>query len=230
MSINGMLFSVQNMAPALLNVGVGKAQNYNSLSELSGLLSGESASAASTGATDKVSLTFKNISEKIVTDMAAVTAETIKEFPELDNDYVIAVIDDGQTREARVYRRSDILENFEGSEEEKEALKASLDANPLLVYSSASGLPETSADEASQALAAKLNNFLKTNKKVIDILEKASYDPFASMTGSTYIKNILNACASPALKEEAAADKEEEIIEENQEELEEEEQEEGQEN
>ena len=62
--------------------------------------------------------------------MASVTAATIKEFPELDDDYVIVLVDDGQTREARVYSRKDILDNFEGTEAEKAALEKQLKENP----------------------------------------------------------------------------------------------------
>ncbi len=197
MSINNLLFSVQNMAPALLNVGAGKTQNYSNLAALSGLWGDESSTSSTVDGTvtDKVSLTYKSVGDKVVSDMAAVTAKTIKQYPELDQDYVIAIIDDGASREARVYRRSEILENFQGTQAEKESLKKQLNENPLLVFNSAAGLPETAPDSASQQLSSNLNAFLKSSAKTLDALDAAGYDPLANMIGSSTMKKILANCA-----------------------------------
>ena len=202
MSINNLLFSVQNMSPALLNVGsgAGKAQNYNNLAQLSGLLGDSNSSSllnGSNSATDSVSLTYNNIGNKMVSDMASITANTIKQYPELDNDYVIVIIDDGQSREARVYSRKEILENFEGTDEEKAALEKQLNDNPLLVYNNTSGLPETKNSQAYKQLAANLNDFLSTNKKTLDVLDKAGYDPLAHLLGNSTMKKIIANCALP---------------------------------
>lgn len=208
MSINNLLFSVQNMSPAMLNVGAGKTQNYSNLAELSSGLWGDTSSSStsglgSSGATDTVSLTYKNIGDKMVNDMASVTAGVIKQYPNLDGDYVIAIVDDGQTREARVYRRSEILDNFEGSEAEKAQLKAQLDKNPLMVFSSASGLPDSAEDAGCQQLVKKLNEFLTTNAKTLNVLDKAGFDPLADMLGSSSMKKIL-ANFARSVEEEAA--------------------------
>ncbi len=200
MSINSLLFTVQNMAPAMLGVGVGKAQNYANLSELMNTLGGDSSSTAS--ASDTVNLTYKNIGQKVVSDLAGVAAQTIKEFPDLDKDYVIAIVDDGSTREARVYRRSDILDNFTGTDEEKASLQKQLDENPLMVFSSANGLPETTADASSQALAQNINAFLKANAKTLDVLDKAGFDPLADLAGSGSLKKILANFAQPLMADD----------------------------
>jgi len=196
--VNNLLFSVQNMAPAMLGVGVGKVQNYNNLAELNGLLGTDSSSSLSsllgdnsTSAVDKVSLTYNAIGDKIVSDMASVTAGVIKQYPELDKDYIIAIVETDSGREARVYRRSEILDNFEGTEKEKAALKEELEKNSLMLFTSANGLPETSSDKASQALATELNSFLKTNSKTLDILDKAGYDPLAKYLGSSTLKKLM---------------------------------------
>lgn len=210
MSINNLLFSVQNMSPAMLNVGVGKTQNYSNLSELSSLWGDSSSSSTSSlgnYGSDSVSLTYKNIGDKMVNDMASVTAGVINQYPELDGDYVIAIVDDGNTREARVYRRSEILENFEGTDAEKEQLKAQLDENPLMVFNSASGLPDSAEDAGSQQLAKKLNEFLTTNAKSLDVLDKAGYDPLADMLGSSSMKKILAYYARTIEEETSATNK-----------------------
>ena len=207
MSINNLLFSVQNMSPAMLSVGAGKTQNYGNLSELSSSLWGTNSTNGSNGtsslngnsATDTVSLAYKNVGSKMVTDMAAVTADAIKKFPELDKDYVIAIVDDGTTREARVYRRSEILENYGGTDEEKAALAKQLESNPLMVFNNANGLPPSSSDKASQYLSSELNTFLKTNSKTFDSLDKAGFDPLADFLSNSTMKKILANCANPVI-------------------------------
>jgi len=198
MSVNNYLFSIQNMSPAMLSVGAGKTQNYGNLSELNSLWGGADSSGSSSVSSlmgnsnkDTVSLTYKSIGQSVVTDMASVTAQAIKQYPELEKDYVIAIIDNGESREARVYKRADILENFKGTDAEKAALEKQLSANPLMVFNNANGLPETAEDKASQYLASKLNDFLKTNAKIFNTLDKAGFDPLADMLGSSTLKKIL---------------------------------------
>jgi len=180
-----------------------KTQNYNNLAQLSALLNGGDSTSnllgsnSSNSTTDSVSLTYNKIGSKIVSDMAVVTANTIKQYPELDNDYVIVIVDDGTNREARVYSRKDMLENFEGTEEEKAVLEKELAANPLLVYNNANGLPETKNSTAYKQLAADINSFLNTNKKTMDVLDKAGYDPLANLLGNSTMKKIIANCALP---------------------------------
>ncbi|UQZ89640.1 hypothetical protein C4J81_10635 [Deltaproteobacteria bacterium Smac51] len=217
-SVNNLLYSVQNMAPALLNIGAAsKSNNYDSLAAINSSLFGTNStsstnswwndSSSSSSSTDKVSLTYKNIGQKVVTDMATVTADTIKQYPELDKDYVIAIIDDGTTREARVYRRSEILANFEGTEKEKKALENQLATEPLMVFSNGNGLPESASDKASQALTDNLNAFLKKNNGTLNTVSKAGYDAFADALGSSTMKKILANCASTEEVEETLSDK-----------------------
>ena len=196
MAINNLLFSVQNMSPVMLNIG-GKAQGYNNnLTDVAGLLGDASGDlAASAGyhstAIDKVSLTFKSVGDKLVSDLAGVTAGAIKEHPELDSDYVICLIDDGSKREARVYSLAEILKNFEGTDAQKKELGQQLAANPLMVFNDASGLPPSAPDEASQKLAAELNSFLSSKSKIFDALDSAGYDPLADMFGTSAMKALM---------------------------------------
>jgi len=118
-------------------------------------------------------------------------SKLVKENSDLENDYVVAIIDDGQTREARVYSRADILENFEGTDEEKEALKKQLADNPVMVFSDDSGLPPTTTKISSVKLADGINDFLNKNSKTIDSLSKAGKDPLADLLGSSGHKEIL---------------------------------------
>ncbi len=213
------------MAPALLNIGGGaKGGGYDGLAALNSSLFGTSSSSSSNSllnalglgnaassssfSGDKVSLNYKSIGDKIVGDMASVTAKTIKEFPELDKDYVIAVIDDGTGREARVYSRAEILANFKGTEEEKKSLEAQLAANPLMVFPNGNGLPETSSTNAARTLADNLNEFLKKNDKNLNTLVKAGYDPLADMLANSSMKKTLAAYAGPQEVDENESNKE----------------------
>jgi hypothetical protein len=121
------------------------------------------------------------VAGKIITELAALTAETIGDFPELADDYVLAIIDGPNGREVRVYSRQEILNASPGTEEEKEELAEQLAREPLVAYSSADGLPESSLTEGSKALAAKITDFLKINSKLLDSLSKYGYNPFSSL-------------------------------------------------
>jgi hypothetical protein len=156
---------------------VGQTDSYQSLADY---LGAESTTSASATVTDQVDLALDKVAQKIIEEIAALTAETIKENPEFQEDYVVAIIDDGQNREARVYSRAEILAAFEGTEEEKAKLAQSLDENPLLTYSSADNLPATSDNAAAQDLADKINGFLKTNGKLLNTLNSYGYNPFAT--------------------------------------------------
>gem|GEM_PF-2548133 len=195
-SINNMLFSIQHQAPALLQAGGGKTENYQNLAALGASLWGDQwpglGSAGSRGE-DMVSLAYQGIGQKIVSDLAGLTAEAIRADPSLDDDYFIALIETGGGREARVYRRSEILAAFEGTDEEKKALEAQLAANSLQVFSSAAGLPATSKDSTCRNLAAQMDMFLKTNHKSIEALKNAGFDPFLNLQGTSAAMKALMA-------------------------------------
>jgi len=193
-TINSMLLSIQNQAPALLQVGGGRAENYQNLSALAESLWGDQwAGLGSAGGRteDMVSLAYQNIGQKIVSELAGLTAGAIKADPSLDNDYFIALIETDGGRETRVYRRSEILAAFEGTEEEKKALEAQLAAHSLQVFSSASGLPPTSGDQTCRDLAAQMDKFLKLNSKTINSLKKAGSSPFQNLQASDAAKKLL---------------------------------------
>lgn len=217
------------MAPALLNIGGGaaKSNNYDSLaalntslfgannsnsSSLINQLMGSNSSSNSLGS-DKVSLNYKSIGDQMVNDMAALTAETIKANPKLDGDYVIAIIDNGKTREARVYSRKEILDNFEGTASAKKSLESELAANPLMVFTNGNGLPATDPGGAYQDLAKNLNDFLKKNNRNFNTLISAGYDPLDAMLSDSGMKRILADCAEPQDKASDEVDKKSEASE-----------------
>jgi uncharacterized FlaG/YvyC family protein len=175
-SINSILFNSNSSLrePALLNLG--KTDNYESLANYL-----SSASTTTTAVTDKVDLAMDKVSEKIISELATITADTICDYPDLGDDYVVAIIDGDTGREVRVYSRKEIVEASEGTDEEKEALAKQLAKEPLVAFTSAEGLPESSQNEASQALAAKISEFLKLNGNLLDSLDKYGYNPFTAL-------------------------------------------------
>jgi hypothetical protein len=179
MSINSILFqsSYNVREPALLNLGKTSASNYDSLAAY---LAQES-ETTSNAATDTVDLALDKVKSKIVTDLAAITAAAISENPDLVDDYVLAVIETETGREVRVWSRDELVEQSGGTAEEKAALREKLDKNPLVVYGSAEGLPPTTAQPGAAALAEKAGAFLKTNDKLLDLLDKYGYNPFAEL-------------------------------------------------
>ena len=194
-TINNMLFNIQNQSPALLQVGGGLTENYQNLAALTEQLWGDgqwpALGSASDRSQDMVSLAYQDIGRKVISDMALITAGAILDDPGLDNDYLIALIDSDSGREARVYRRSEILAAFEGSDLEKNILEAQMAASPLQVFNSSKGLPPASNDPASQDLAAQLDAFLKTNGKTISTLKSAGFDPFLEHQGSSAVLKAL---------------------------------------
>ncbi|MDR1079551.1 MAG: hypothetical protein LBQ79_00950 [Deltaproteobacteria bacterium] len=179
MSINSILFSQSYLTrePALLNVGT-KQNTYESLENY--LAKDEQLSAySSSQATDTVDLALDRVSSKIITELAGLTAESITKHPDLKDDYVLAVIEpeNGQ-REARVYSREEIVQSSGGTDEEKEKLRQSLAKNPLVVFTTDEGLPSSSDSEAARELSEKVNAFLTTNEKLLDMLDTYGFNPF----------------------------------------------------
>jgi hypothetical protein len=190
-NINNMLFNIRNQAPAMLQVGGGKTENYQNLASLTDSLWGNSQLIGSSGdkSRDMVLLAYQNIGRKVVSDMAALTAEAIKADPSLDNDYLIAVAETGNGREARVYRRSEILSAFDGLE--RTVLEAQMAADPLQVFANAKSLPPSSSDPACQKLASQLDKFLTLTAKTIGTLKTAGFDPLQEHQGSSAVLKAL---------------------------------------
>ena len=190
-NINNMLFNIRNQAPALLQVGGGKTENYQNLASLTDSLWGKSELMGSGGgkAQDMVHLAYQNIGRKVVSEMAALTAEAIQAEPGLDNDYLIALFENESGRETRVYRRSEILSAFDGLD--KAVLETQMAADPLQVFSSAKGWPPGSSDPACRKLASQLDNFLKTNARTIGTLKNAGHDPFSEHQGSSALRKAM---------------------------------------
>ncbi|MDR1657901.1 MAG: hypothetical protein LBT47_10185, partial [Deltaproteobacteria bacterium] len=132
--------------------------------------------------TDKVDIALDKVAGKLITELATVTAEAIGDYPELADDYVLAVIDGAGGREVRVYSRSDIVNQSGGTDAEKAALKKELDENPLIFYDSADELPASSTSEGAVALANRASDFFNSNQKLLDLLEKYGFNPFGTTT------------------------------------------------
>jgi hypothetical protein len=119
--INSILFNANSSLrePALLNLD--KSRNYESLASY---LAGEETSE--TNVSDKVDLALDKVSGKIISELAAITADTIGDYPELGDDYVVAIIDGAGGREVRVYSRQEILEASNLPEDKKNELAEQL--------------------------------------------------------------------------------------------------------
>jgi hypothetical protein len=180
MSINSILFQSTYgvREPVLLNLGKTTGSNYDNLADY---LAQES-SASTTAVSDKVDLALDKVKDKMVSELASITAEAIGDYPELADDYVLAVIDTGDSRSVRVWSREEIIELGGGTEEEKAQRREQLAANPLLFYDSAELLPDTTATQGAAALAEKADAFLKTNDKLLTLLGKYGYNPFSDET------------------------------------------------
>ncbi len=125
----------------------------------------------------KVTMCLKGVGDKIVMDLAAVTADYMVDKPELQEDYVLVIVDDPlQGREARAYKRADLVADLESPKKE-EALEA-LEKNPLLYHTSAADLPPIPDDENLNGLAAKVQDFLDVNDKVLNILARDGLLPW----------------------------------------------------
>ena len=125
----------------------------------------------------KVSLCLEGIADRMRQDMATETADYLSGHEGLASDYVIAIIDDPiQGREARVYRRSELLEAI--PESKRADVAAYLEKDSLLYADSGGYLPETPDDEELQGLAGVVQGFLDRNDKVLDTLANGGVTPF----------------------------------------------------
>lgn len=120
-----------------------------------------------------VSLAMDKVAARVELDLAEETADYLKDKPELAEDYVIVVVDrsDGTGREARTFRRSELLEQLEG--EQKAEMETAFKENPLIFLSDDEGIPETPTDdEELVGLAQRVQAFLDKNESVLDILSR----------------------------------------------------------
>jgi hypothetical protein len=182
MTINSILFTQTYLRePALLNVGT-KDDKYESLAAYLAQDTELSSAATTVYGTDTVDLALDKVATKLIQELAGLTAESIAKYPELQNDYVLAIVDtDDGDREARVYSREELVEASGGTEEEKEAMRQALAKEPLLVYSSSDNLPPNSETAASKDLLAKVTAFLKDNDKLFDTLDTYGFNPFDAL-------------------------------------------------
>ena len=181
MSINPILYSqtILNREPALLSVGT-KQNSYESLATY--LANDEDLATSKDSSLDKVDLALDKVSSKMITELASLVAETIVDHPEFQDDYVLAIVDDGSgNREARVYSREAIVESYGGTEEEKEKARETLKKEPLVVFSSAEGLPASSDSAAATELLEKVEKFLTSNEKLLNLLDTYGYNPFEQL-------------------------------------------------
>jgi hypothetical protein len=156
-------------------------QKQNSYDSLATYLESDSTLSSASVATDKVDLALDKVSSKMISELASLCAETIVDHPEFQDDYVLAIVDDGSgNREARVYSREEIVQNYETEEEKAAALEA-LKKEPLVVFSSSVGIPESSDSEAAKELQEKVTKFLTTNEELLNLLDTYGYNPFEQL-------------------------------------------------
>ncbi|MDR2461544.1 MAG: hypothetical protein LBE38_12340 [Deltaproteobacteria bacterium] len=179
MTINSILYSQALLPrePILLSVG-DKTNNYESLASYLA----QDEELTTTSSNDTVELALDKVAGKMLTEIASLTADTILDYPEFADNYVLTIIDDGAgNREVRVYTRNEILDSLEGTDEEKAQMKEALDKEPLVVVSSAENLPPSSTTEAAVELQEKVEKFLTTNEKLLDLLDTYGYNPFEKL-------------------------------------------------
>lgn len=127
----------------------------------------------------KVSMSFEKISEQLVFDLAAETADYLVDKPELADDYVLVVVEDPvQGRQIKAFHREDLVKDLEGEEKER-ALEA-LKTNTLISAESLGELPEETDDPELLGLAAKAQAFLDKNEDLLNILNREGYLPWSA--------------------------------------------------
>lgn len=126
----------------------------------------------------KVTMSLEKIGNRLVGDLAEETAEYLADKPDLAEEYVIVIVDDGlHGREARAYRREDLVADLDGEERER-ALEKLKDAR-LLYHDSAKDLPEVDKDDQELVnLAKNTQAFLNRNEKLLNILDRNELNPF----------------------------------------------------
>jgi hypothetical protein len=183
MSVNSVLFQSNYglREPALLSVGRTTANNYDGLAAY---LAQQTPSAEAAAVTDKVDLALDKVKGKLISELAAITADAIADNPDMADDYVLAVVGSGSGREVRVWSRAEIIAAIGGDEEDREKLRQELENNPLVAFESAEGLPPTSQNSWAADLAGRATDFLRTNDKLLGVLGKYGCDPFEALIGA----------------------------------------------
>lgn len=191
MTVNSLLYKSQYSSSLLGILDSGRNAGATSGSALANLLSTDGAGSSllsSTNGSDTVSLALSGISSRFMDDLAKETANYLKDQPDLQNNYVLAVINgqDGQ-REVKVYRRSELVASQAKTEAGQTLLNSRLQKNPILCYSSTDQLPmETNPNDREAAeLSERLNKFLKKNEKVLNFLEREGFSPFSTLSQNT---------------------------------------------
>ncbi len=121
-----------------------------------------------------VSFSMQNICDRVTIDLAGETAAYLQDHPDLADDYVLVIVDGSSGREARAFRREELLERVD--EDTRKKLADALEKQPLLYMGSSSGIPVTPEDdEELQGLAKSAQSFLDKNEKVINFLVNNGY-------------------------------------------------------
>ena len=127
----------------------------------------------------RVSLCLENVGKQVVLDLAQDTASYLADHPDLADDYVLVIIDDPtQGREARAYRKSDLIEGLD--EPQKSEVAEALENTTLLSFDSVDGLPAMPEDSEVQGLAQVAQDFLDNHGKLLNILSREGLEPWES--------------------------------------------------
>ena len=163
----GMSAALSNMIESFWN----KANENNPLSSYWTMLSEQQ--------TEKVTLGLENVGDRLVTDLAGITADYLVENPDLEDDYVLVIVDDPtQGRVARAYHPEDLVADLEG--EDKEEAIEKLREQQLVYHDSLEDLPDMDeSDEALMGLAEKAQAFLDQNEKLLNLLGKNEVLPWS---------------------------------------------------
>lgn len=129
--------------------------------------------------TEKVTLGLEKVGDRLVTDLAQVTADYLIDNPDVEDDYVLVIVDDPtQGRVARAYHPEDLVADLEGEKKEKAIEK--LQKQQLLYHDDLDDLPDMDeSDEALMGLADKAQAFLDQNEKLLNLLEKNGLIPWS---------------------------------------------------
>jgi hypothetical protein len=163
----GMSTVLSNMIENFWN----KSSNDNALSSYWQLLSEQQ--------TEKVTLGLEKVGDRLVTDLAQITADYLIENPDLEDNYVLVIVDDPtQGRIARAYNPEDLVTDLEG-EEKEEAIKRLIEQG-LVYHDRLDELPEVDeSDEELLGLAESAQAFLDQNEKLLNLLEKNEVLPWS---------------------------------------------------
>ena len=97
----------------------------------------------------KVTLALDKVGDRVVTDLAGEVADYLSDKPELSEEYVIVIVEDPVSgRQARAYRRDDLVAELESPE--KEEVLEKLKDNNILGHNSLGDLPDMPRGRGTQ--------------------------------------------------------------------------------